>query len=111
MTERRKSRRYNLSLPITFRTRWDKEGATRNSRTRDVSTHGLNFTIQEDMHAGATLDIILALPSKVAPGPAVIVRATCRVIRVDTGSSRDYAAAVIENYAFVRDETGKLCFS
>lgn len=111
MTERRKSRRYHLSLPITFRARWDKEGSVRSSKTRDVSTQGLYFTIEEDMHAGTMLDIILSLPSKVAAGPAVVVRATCRVIRVDTGSSRDYAAAVIENYAFVRDETGKLCFS
>ena len=111
MTERRATRRYNLSLPIAFRVRWDKDGSARNSKTRDVSTQGIYFTIGESLHAGTMLDIILTLPSKIASGPAVLVRATCRVIRVDTGSSRDYAAAIIENYAFVRDETGKICFS
>jgi hypothetical protein len=111
MTERRKSRRYNISLPISFRLRWDKEGSPRNSRTGNVSTHGLYFTIENDMHAGAALDIVLSLPSKLSTGTAVLVRATCRVVRVDTGSSRDYAAAVIENYAFVREDAGKLCTS
>ncbi|MBZ5641858.1 MAG: PilZ domain-containing protein [Acidobacteriia bacterium] len=110
MNERRKARRYNLSLPIVFRIRSDKESSTRNSRTRDVSTQGVYFTIEEALPAGTALDVVLTLPSNAA-GPSALVRAICRVVRVDTGSSRDYAAAVIENYAFVREETGKINLS
>lgn len=111
MNERRKARRYNVSLPIVFRIRSDKEGSTRNSKTRDVSTQGVYFTIEEPLPAGAALDIVLTLSSNTASGLSALVRAVCRVIRVDTGSSRDYAAVVIENYAFVREEAGKINLS
>src|SRR3989475_9415407 len=59
MTERRAAHRYDLSLPVIIRVPYDKDGPTRNGKTRDISTRGVYFTIDQDLAAGAELDITL----------------------------------------------------
>ena len=109
MTERRTARRYDLSLPVMVRVPVEKEAASRNGKTRDISTRGLYFTVEEDVGAGAELDITLTLPSEVTRGSEVFIRATGRVVRVDkkpeNGNSRVGVAAVIERYEIVRTES------
>jgi len=60
MTERRTARRYDLSLPVIIRIPIEKESA-RNGKTRDISTRGVYFMIDQDLNAGAELDITLTL--------------------------------------------------
>jgi len=108
MTERRTARRYDLSLPVIIRVPVDKEISSRNGKTRDISTRGVYFTIDQDLGAGAELDITLTLPAEVTRGSEVFIRAMGKVVRVDkkpeNGSSRVGVAAVIERYEIIRTD-------
>ena len=109
MTERRTTRRYDLSLPVMIRgsverTRWPQRG-----KTLDVSTRGLYFVIDQEVETGSDLDITLTLPAEVTQGTDVLVRAVGKVIRVERrmedGNERLGVAAVIERYDIIRGET------
>lgn len=108
MTERRTARRYDLSLPVIIRIPEDSTSSPRNGKTRDVSTRGLYFTIDENLNEGAELDITLTLPAEVTRGSEVFIRAMGKVVRVENksgiGSSRVGVAAVIERYEIIRNE-------
>ena len=108
MTERRAARRYDLSLPIVIRVPIKRETSTKNGRTRDISTRGVYFILDQDVDAGTELDLTLTLPSEITRGTEVLVRAQGRVIRVDRHSDNDAkvvgVAAVIERYDIVRGD-------
>ncbi|HEV3218894.1 MAG TPA: PilZ domain-containing protein [Candidatus Acidoferrales bacterium] len=111
MTERRTARRYDLSLPVVIRVPVEKNGDSRNGRTRDISTRGVFFTLDKDLESGAELDITLTLPSEITRGTEVLVRATGRVIRVEHDkqeeTTRIGVAAVIERYDIIRGDSSK----
>jgi hypothetical protein len=92
----------NIRLPI------EKE-VSRNGKTRDISTRGVYFTLEEDMNSGSELDITLTLPAEVTRGSEVFIRAMGKVVRVDRrpedGSTRVGVAAVIERYEIIRNES------
>src|ERR1700693_3086734 len=106
MNERRMARRYDLSLPVIIRIPVETEVSSRKGKTRDISTRGIYFTIDQDLGAGAQLDITLTLPSEVTRGSEVFIRAMGKVVRVDkkpeNGSSRVGGAAVIERSEIIR---------
>jgi c-di-GMP-binding flagellar brake protein YcgR len=108
MTDRRTARRYDLSLPVNIRLPIEKE-VSRNGKTRDISTRGVYFTLEEDMNSGSELDITLTLPAEVTRGSEVFIRAMGKVVRVDRrpedGSTRVGVAAVIERYEIIRNES------
>ncbi len=108
MTERRTARRYDLSLPILIRVPKEHVGDSQNGKTRDISTRGLYFVIDQDLQAGSELDITLTLPGEITRGSAVLVRAMGKVVRVERRkedeSERLGVAAVIERYDIVRGE-------
>ncbi|MGB8321465.1 MAG: PilZ domain-containing protein, partial [Candidatus Acidiferrum sp.] len=62
MTERRTARRYDLSLPVSIRFSAEKLVNRQEGKTRDISTRGLYFVIEQDLTAGSQLDITLTLP-------------------------------------------------
>ncbi len=114
MTERRAARRYDLSLPVAIRVpigNLGKEAESRNGRTRDISTRGVYFTIEQDLSAGAELDITLTLPAEITRGTEVFVRAQGKVVRVERksepGIERVGVAAVIERYDIIRGESAR----
>src|ERR1700688_3106252 len=108
MNERRMARRDDLSLPVIIRMRVGKEAPRCSGKTRDIATRGVYFTIDQDLGAGAELEITLTLPSEVTRGSEVFIRAMGKVVRVDkkaeNGSSRVGVAAVIERYEIIRNE-------
>ena len=108
MSERRTARRYDLSLPVIIRVPVDKDTSSRNGKTRDISTRGLYFTIDQDPGAGAELDITLTLPAEVTRGSEVFIRAMGKVVRVDKAAENDTSrvgvAAIIERYEIIRNE-------
>ena len=108
MNERRTAHRYDLSLPVIIRNPIEKENGSRNGKTRDISTRGVYFIIDQDLNAGAQLDITLTLPAEVTRGSEVFIRATGKVVRVenkaDNGFTRVGVAAVIERYEIIRNE-------
>lgn len=109
MNERRMARRYDLSLPVIIRMPVEKEISSRSGKTRDISTRGVYFTIDQELGTGAELDITLTLPSAVTRGSEVFIRAMGKVVRIDkkpeTGSSRVGVAAIIERYEIIRNES------
>jgi hypothetical protein len=104
MTERRTARRYDLSLPVIIRVPAER-------LTRDISTRGLYFVLDQDLEAGSELDITLTLPAEITHGSEVFVRALGKVVRVERrmedGSARMGVAAVIERYDIIRGENGR----
>lgn len=108
MTERRTARRYDLSLPIIIRVPTERELDTQRGKTRDVSTRGLYFVVEQNLEAGSELDLMLTLPTEITHGTEVFVRALGKVVRVERrmedGNTRMGVAAVIERYDIIRGE-------
>jgi c-di-GMP-binding flagellar brake protein YcgR len=111
MTERRTTRRYDLSLPVIIRMPAERIEETQEGQTRDISTRGLYFVIEQDLSAGSELDITLTLPAEITHGTEVFVHALGKVVRVERrmedGTSRMGVAAVIERYDIIRGEAAK----
>jgi len=111
MTERRTTRRYDLSLPIIIRVPTERALDIKQGKTRDVSTRGLYFVIEQDLEAGSELDITLTLPAEITHGTEVFVRALGKVVRVEQrledGNTRMGVAAVIERYDIIRGEAAR----
>ena len=111
MTERRIARRYDLSLPIIIRVPAERVPDSQSGKTRDISTRGLYFVVDQNLESGSHLDITLTLPAEITHGPEVFVRALGKVVRVERrmedGSARMGIAAVIERYDIVRGETAR----
>jgi hypothetical protein len=108
MLNRRTARRYELSLPVIVRGPSDKESAPLTGKTRDISSQGVYFTIDNNLRAGTRLDLTMILPAKFTGGTEVFIRATGRVIRVDTrsvnGDQKVDVAAILEKYEIIRNE-------
>jgi c-di-GMP-binding flagellar brake protein YcgR len=111
MTERRTARRYDLSLPVIIRVPTERAADSQKGKTRDISTRGLYFVLDQDMEAGSELDITLTLPAEITHGSEVFVRALGKVVRVERrmedGSARLGVAAVIERYDIIRGENAR----
>lgn len=116
MTERRMARRYDLSLPVNVRLPIEKEDqepvapqvVTHSGQTRDISTRGVYFTMQNELSPGAEVDFTLTLPPEITHGNEVLVRAHGRIVRVDKRDEQDLpsvgVAAVIERYDIIRGD-------
>src|SRR6185295_14217070 len=112
MTERRTARRYDLSLPVIIRVPAERIALdSQKGKTRDISTRGLYFVIEQDLEAGSELDITLTLPPEITHGTEVFVRALGKVVRVERrnedGTARLGVAAVIERYDIIRGEAAR----
>jgi len=111
MSERRNARRYDLSLPIIVRIPTERAAKNQNGKTRDISTRGLYFVIDQDLQAGSELDITLTLPAEVTHSNEVFVRAMGKVVRVEPRGEDDElrmgVAAVIERYDIIRGESAR----
>jgi len=98
-----------LSLPVIIRVPLDSETQSRNGNTRDISTRGVYFTVDQDLTAGAELDITLTLPAEITRGTEVFVRAQGKVVRVEKkqndGHDHIGVAAVIERYDIIRGKS------
>jgi len=106
MSERRIARRYDLSLPVMVRIPAQGLAGTQSGKTRDISTKGLYFVIDQDVRAGSNLDIMLTLPKEMTNGEEVLVKASGKIVRVESriedGNERLGVAAVIERYDIMR---------
>src|SRR5438445_13893840 len=111
MSERRNARRYDLSLPVIVRIPTERPNENQNGKTRDISTRGLYFVIDQDLEAGSELDITLTLPAEITHSTEVFVRALGKVVRVERRAAerelRVGVAAVIERYDIIRGQAGR----
>ena len=95
MTERRTARRYDLSLPVMIRVPIEKEISSRNGKTRDISTRGVYFLVDNNLNAGAELDLTMTLPAEVTGGTEVFIRAIGKVVRVENRPETGISAWVL----------------
>jgi hypothetical protein len=108
MTDRRTARRYDLSLPVQIRIPVERDAHS--GKTRDISTRGVYFVIENDLAAGAELDLTMTLPAEVTGGTEVFIRAIGKVVRVEKtpeNGTRQGVAALIQRYEIVRNESMK----
>ena len=112
MTERRTARRYDLTLPVIVKVPTENSVEKQEGSTRDVSTRGLYFVIDQNVEAGSELDITLTLPPEVTRGSEVSVRALGRVVRVEhrieDDTPRMGVAAKLERYDIIRTEAARI---
>ena len=108
MKDRRTAWRYDLSLPIIVHGADDKEAASLTGKTRDISSRGVYFTVDNNLSAGVELDLTIILPAKVTGGTEVFIRAIGKVIRVrlplGNVNQKVDVAAVFKVQEIVRNE-------
>jgi hypothetical protein len=111
MTERRTTRRYDLSLPIIIRLPTQRTLDSQQGMTRDISNRGLYFVMDQNLESGSQVDITLTIPAEITRGSEVFVRALGKVVRVERrmedGGARMGIAAVIERYDIIRGEAAR----
>jgi PilZ domain-containing protein len=111
VNERRTTRRYDLTLPVIVRVPTEHSLVKQEGSTRDISTRGLYFVVDQNVEPGSELDITLKLPAEVTHGSEVCVKALGRVIRVERRvedhTPRMGVAALIERYDIIRTETAR----
>ncbi len=105
--ERRAARRFDLSLAIEIHTAIEQARVLRGT-TRDLSSRGVYFVIDQGLAPGSELDLTLTLPAAMTAGTDVFVQARGRVVRTEPrteeGTERVGIGAIIEAYDFVRAE-------
>lgn len=101
-SERRTAHRFNMQLPLVVR--WGQGAAPGEAATesRDVSSRGVYFFVDQDLKSGSPVEILMTLPHEVTLAGPVKVRCLGRVHRTDTREGRLGVVAVIERYEFLR---------
>ena len=108
MIERRATRRYDVSLPVIIRGPLGRNAGSQIGRTRNISTGGVYFTIDNSLSAGAALNFAMAVPVKLTRGAEVFLEAIGKVLRVDNHGANGHplvgVAVVIEQCEIIRSE-------
>ena len=108
MKDRRTARRYDLSLPVIVRAPIHSEAVPQTGTTREISSRGVYFTIDNNVGVGAELALTMILLAERAGSTEVSIRATGKVIRVDKHSGNNDqkvdVAAVFDMCEIVRNE-------
>jgi hypothetical protein len=99
-TERRSSRRFTMTLPLTVRSNEPGAGE-RKGQTRDVSFRGLYFLIDSDLAPGSPVELILTLPREITMAGDVHIRCFAEILRVEPHNGRRGVAARIDRYEFL----------
>lgn len=103
--DRRAVRRFDLSLPIEIHTSLEQARLLRGT-TRDLSSRGVYFIIDQGLAPGSELDFTLTLLAAMTADTDVFVQARGRVVRLEPrteeGRDRFGIGAIIEAYDFVR---------
>jgi hypothetical protein len=100
--DRRRTSRLPLQVPILLR--WRNASEMREARTvsRDVSSHGVYFSLPETIKDGTTVEIEMTLPSQVALSAPSKVRCLGRVQRCEQEEGAKAGMAVsINKYEFI----------
>lgn len=99
--ERRASRRFTMTLPLTVRYNGSNGAIERQGHTRDVSFRGLYFVADENFERGSAIEFILTLPKEITMAGDVRIRCFGEVVRVEPLNGRSGVATRIERYEFL----------
>jgi hypothetical protein len=104
MRERRRTRRYDLVLPMTIEASIGNPPASGNAKTLDISTRGVYFVLESDLEVGKKLGLTIKLPTGPPDGMEVFLLAIGTVVRVEKRSENGVqsvrVAAAIRRYEY-----------
>lgn len=100
MTEQRKSKRFELRLPIEL-VRSGTHAVKGNGETRNLSSCGVLFTTEGQMKVGDSIEYLITLPSHPSSTGEVRLRCVGKVLRMADAAT---FAATLERYEFVRSQ-------
>jgi PilZ domain len=99
--ERRASRRFSMSLPLTVRSEASAGIVEHTAQTRDISFRGLYFLTDTPYEAGSKIEFVLTLPKEITQAGDVRIRCYGRIVRVEARERSQGVAACIERYDFL----------
>ncbi len=99
--ERRASRRFTITLPLTVRSAGPNGAVEHQGSTRDVSFRGLYFVADADFREGSEIEFVLTLPKEITLAGDVHIRCFGQIVRVEPINERRGIAARIERYEFL----------
>jgi PilZ domain len=104
MGERRKARRYEVYLPLQVSVSRRRPAEFYTAQLRDISRSGIYFHSDVVIDPGTGVELTFALPAEVDRGPAVLVRASAKALRVSalSGENAYGVAATLDRIDFVR---------
>jgi hypothetical protein len=104
VSERRKSQRFDLTLPIHV-TRLSEKSVSLVGRTRDVSSSGAYFVVNADVNEGTPIEFFVTLQGGVSSVSKVRLRCLGRITRAESTDEDGHRgiAATIDRYQFVRE--------
>jgi hypothetical protein len=107
VTEQRKSKRFDLRLPVEV-VRKSSQPVSSIGETRNLSAGGVLFSATVEMQIGEPLEYVITFPSHSIDGGSVNLRCLGKVVRVDrensggNGGSSILVGATLERYEFLR---------
>ncbi len=78
------------------------------ARSRDLSSRGVYFHLQEEVSNQTSIEVVLSLPGELSPGSPVKVRCHGRVVRVQRQEQGVAVAVEIDRYEFLRRGAGTI---
>ncbi len=95
--ENRGATRFPIRLPLAL-----QGGApVERTETRDISSSGVLFYVDADVHVGSRIEFSIVMPASVLGTPSdVIVKCVGHVVRSHLEDGRKAVAAVIDEYRF-----------
>lgn len=101
-TDQRKTRRFNLALPVSVRFEGG-EPRDLTAESRDVSSRGIYFFVESKLNEGSDIEFTLTLPPEITLTQSIRVRCKGKVLRIqpDAAANKIGVAALIEKYDFV----------
>ncbi len=105
MRDRRSTRRFQVSLPVMV---WRSGMTSVLGTTRDISTSGIYFFLDQPLLPGEAIDLAIRLTSDITQGKEMVLWASGRAVRLEEpGNSqcgRIGVAAMISCYHSLRKE-------
>ena len=106
MNERRGTRRFAVSLPVMI---WKSGQSSALGTTRDISSNGVYFFLDQPLRPGADIDLAVRLTTEITQGREMFLWASGRTVRLedspDSPAGRIGVAALINCYHALRNES------
>lgn len=100
MSEQRKSKRFELKLPVEL-VKTGSKPLTGNGETRNLSSGGVLFVSEIPVDVGSPIEYIISLPSSNGRIGEVRLRCMGKVLRREVAERA--VAVTLERYEFVRN--------
>jgi len=106
MRDRRGTRRFQVNLPVMV---WKSGMTSVLGTTRDISTNGVYFFLDQPLPPGEPIDLAIRLTADITQGKEMVLWACGRTVRLESSPNshpgRVGVAALISCYHSLRNES------